>query len=156
MKFHIWGVAACITSFSLGAYGPSPRVRPAPTKYTVDMKASSETPPNPGNAGGNAKLTLSGNKLEYEIDIVGLSGPATMAHIHVGAIGVAGPPVYTFPINQVAAGKLAKGTVDLGSAVSKGVSGDSVKVLLDNGNAYINVHTTEHPKGEIRGQVVRK
>jgi hypothetical protein len=39
--------------------------------------------------------------------------------------------------------------------VSKGVSGDSLKVLLNNGNAYVNVHTAAHGAGEIRGQVAK-
>jgi hypothetical protein len=35
------------------------------------------------------------------------------------------------------------------------ISFDSVLVLLRNGNAYVNVHTTAVPGGEIRGQIVK-
>jgi hypothetical protein len=30
---------------------------------------------------------------------------------------------------------------------------DSLLLLMRNGNAYVNVHTTENPNGEIRGKV---
>ena len=80
----------------------------------------------------------------------GLSGPATAAHIHVGAMGVAGPPVYKFTVEKVTNGTVAQGTIDLTKNVSMGVSGDSLKVLLANGNAYVNVHTAAHGDGEIR------
>jgi len=33
---------------------------------------------------------------------------------------------------------------------------DSLLVLLRNGQAYVNVHTTANPGGEIRGQLVRQ
>ena len=154
MKIQILAVSASVAL--LAAW-----TRPAPatsqeTRYTVDMKAALATPPVAGNAGGRATLTLSGNKLHYEITVSELSGPATMAHIHVGQPGVAGPPVYTFKIEKVGSGKLAEGDIDLSKPASKTVSGDSLKVLLNDGSAYINVHTAAHPGGEIRGQIVKE
>ena len=35
------------------------------------------------------------------------------------------------------------------------VSLDSLRVLFNNGNAYVNVHTSLNPGGEIRGQISR-
>ena len=61
-----------------------------------------------------------------------------------------------FEINKVGSGKLAEGDIDLSKAASSTVSGDSLKVLLNNGAAYINVHTAAHPGGEIRGQIVKE
>jgi hypothetical protein len=99
---------------------------------------------------------LTGNELHYTVTVHGLSGPATAAHIHVGKAGASGPPVYAFTINKVADGTLAEGSVDLTKEVGKGVSGDSLKVLLNDGSAYVNVHTAAHGGGEIRGQVAKR
>ena len=166
MKVQILGVAACLfAATTLGAQGAgtgvpranntSPRQQELPITYTADLKAGMETPPNDGNASGHAKLTVGEHKLRYEIDVSGLSGPATMAHIHIGALGVSGPPIVTFAVKPATSGKICDGTIDLTAAMKKGVSADSLMVLLNNGDAYINVHTAAHKGGEIRGQVVR-
>jgi len=166
MKAQILGVATCLfAAATLGAQGAgagvpradnsSPRQQEGPITYTVDMKAGMETPPNDGNASGHAKLTVGEHKLRYEIDVSGLSGPATMAHIHIGKLGVSGPPIVTFAVKAAASGKICDGTIDLTAAMNKGVSADSLMVLLNNGGAYINVHTGAHGGGEIRGQIVR-
>ena len=39
-----------------------------------------------------------------------------------------------------------------GPMADKTVEGDLVKVI-QNGEAYVNVHTTENPDGAIRGQI---
>jgi hypothetical protein len=133
-----------------------PRQLEGPIIYTATMKGSSETPPNSGNASGHVKLTFGKNHIRYEIDVSDLSGPATAAHIHIGAIGKSGPPVYTFTIKHDKTGKIADGTIDLANMPSPGISGDSLRTLLDNGHAYVNVHTAAHPGGEIRGQIVKE
>jgi hypothetical protein len=152
MKLRILGITASVALLAAWSAPAASQQMEQPIKYTVNMKAG----PDAGNGSGTATLLFSGHMLKYTVNVKGLSGPATMAHIHVGAPGASGPPVYTFAINKVAAGKLAEGTIDLSMAASKTVSGDSLKVLLNNGNAYINVHTAAHPGGEIRGQVVRE
>jgi CHRD domain len=148
MKFRTLGLAASLVA--IGAW--SAPVRQA-VHYHAQMNASSETPPNMSKATGTASFVLTGNSLHYTVTVHGLSGPATMAHIHVGAMGKSGPPVFVFDIKKVASGELATGDVDLSKEVSKGVSGDSLKTLLSNGHAYVNVHTAAHPGGEIRGQI---
>ena len=50
--------------------------------------------------------------------------------------------MYDFDITKTAAGTVAHGYIDLTKEVSKGVSGDSLKTLLANGNAYVISATT--------------
>jgi hypothetical protein len=154
MKLRILGIAGSVTLLAAWS-GPAAEPQQS-VKYTAQMNGGMETPANTEKATGTASLTLVGNQLRYSISVQGLSGPATAAHIHVGKPGVSGPPVYTFAVNKVADGTLADGSVDLTKDVSKGVSGDSLKVLLNNGNAYVNVHTAAHGAGEIRGQVAKQ
>jgi hypothetical protein len=48
-------------------------------------------------------------------------------------------------------GIVARGSIT--NAYNSGVSLDSLRVLFNNGNAYVNVHTSVNPGGEIRDQV---
>jgi hypothetical protein len=156
MKLQVLGIAASAALLAVSARPASAQQREGPYSYTADMKTSMTVPPGSGDASGHAKMSMDGNKFHYSISVKGLSGPATMAHIHVGQVGVSGPPVYTFQIKKVANGTLAEGTIDLSAHRAKGISGDSLKVLITNGSAYINVHTAAHPNGEIRGQIVKE
>ena len=78
-----------------------------------------------------------------------------MAHIHNGAPGIAGPIVVTL-YNQAASGTI-NGVFATGSLTAANLPANvtlaSLKTLLLSGNAYVNVHTTANPSGEIRGQV---
>jgi hypothetical protein len=152
MRMPTLGIAAAVALFPVWNGSPAAKQH---AEYSAHMNASEETPANMSHASGTVTLTVSGNELHYMVTVGGLSGPATAAHIHVGAPGVAGPPVLTFTVKAVAEGTVADDSVDLRKEVSKGVSGDSLRALMANGNAYVNVHTAKYPAGEIRGQVVK-
>ena len=150
MQIPALGIAVAAASFAL-----IPVAARQHAEYAAHMNASAETPPNLSHASGTVTLSITGTELHYMITVGGLSGPATAAHIHVGAPGVAGPPVLTFTVKSVADGMVADDSVDLMKGASTGVSGDSLRTLLANGNAYVNVHTAKYPGGEIRGQVAK-
>ena len=58
----------------------------------------------------------------------------------------------TGPIDgQLVGGSITNDMLE-GSMANKTVEGDLVKVI-QNGEAYVNVHTTENPDGAIRGQI---
>lgn len=86
--------------------------------------------------------TLQGSKLSYTLTFSKLTGPATMAHIHLGKAGVAGGVLVALcaPCKSP-----VKGTVTVSPAVQK----DFAKHAL-----YVNVHTAKNPNGEIRGQLI--
>lgn len=121
----------------------------APVAFSVPLTGSQQVPPVQSPGSGSADLTYdSGTKMvTWNIVFSGLSSQATMAHFH-------GP---------AAAGKNAGVKVWLSKQGSKEVtspmsgqatlSADDAK-MLEAGDMYINVHTKDHPSGEIRGQVM--
>ena len=94
----------------------------------------------------------------FRIDVAGITDVSAV-HIHGPAAADANAGVLVGLCNSGSAPACAAGTVDgvLASGTAGSVSGvsfDSLLVLLRNGNAYVNVHTTANPGGEIRGQIV--
>jgi len=79
----------------------------------------------------------------YEIFVSGIA-PATLAHIHLGAAGVAGPVVVNF---SAPTSGYSKGCVD-------GLDKELVKNIKNNpGQYYVNVHNADYPGGAVRGQL---
>ena len=110
-------------------------------KYTAQMSGAHEVPPNQTKGTGTANATLDGDKLTYDIDYKGLTGPATAAHIHGPAEAGANAGVlvpFANPSDPI------KGTVTLTPPQV---------AELKAGKTYVNVHTAEHKGGEIRGQL---
>jgi CHRD domain len=130
------------------------------TTYVSTLSAANERPnPNTSTATGTATYVLTGNTLTYTVSVNGLSGPATASHIHVGSAAVAGGVIVGYVTAAVQSGTVASGSVDLTQPVVVGASvvpGDSLKKLLETGNAYTNVHTALNPGGEIRGQIIKQ
>ncbi|HWF01734.1 MAG TPA: CHRD domain-containing protein [Caulobacteraceae bacterium] len=114
-------------------------------KFTAKLDGASETPPNDSRGAGHADLSLDtdAHMLKWVVDYSGLTGPATMAHLH-------GPA----PVGK-AAGVLVPLTPPLGSPISGQASVTDAQIGdIRAGSTYVNVHTAAHPAGEIRGQVV--
>ena len=133
---------------------------PASTTFVATMTGANERPtPNTSTATGTATYVLTGNLLSYVVTVNGLTAPASGAHIHVGASTVAGPIVVPYTVSATQSGVVSTGTIDLTYPIVSGnstITGDSLKVLLNNGNAYTNVHNSSFPSGEIRGQIVKQ
>jgi hypothetical protein len=86
---------------------------------------------------------LVASKLTWKLTFSGLTGKATAAHIHMGAMGKAGNVVIPLcaPCKSGAHGKAT-----LSAALKK---------ALAHHKLYVNVHTTKNPNGEIRGQLAK-
>lgn len=114
------------------------------TVWTAALSSGQEVPAqvvkNP-NGHGLFKGTLSNGKLTWKLTFAKLTGPATMAHIHLGAKGKSGAIVVPLcaPCTSGATGT---------ATISASLLADFKKHLL-----YVNVHTAKNPNGEIRGQL---
>jgi hypothetical protein len=133
------------TSSSAGAMTQS-----APMMKTIQLTSDQEVPSNTSGAKGTAEVTYNKDTktLSYTVNYSGLTGKATMAHIH----------------GTAAKGVNAGVKVDLTPKLQKETSGnfsDSVKIdnngisedSLMQGLYYFNIHTPKNPGGEIRGQI---
>jgi hypothetical protein len=134
----------------------------------------SELGPEVGGATGSGAVALYYDALAQTLGIdaswAGLSGPTTVAHIHcctaepgAGTVGVAvtSPTLPGFPAG-VTSGAYAI-VLDLTATstfsasfltASGGTTAGAAAALLaglDAGTAYLNIHTTTFPGGEIRG-----
>ena len=72
-------------------------------------------------------------------------GPITAAHIHRGARGVDGPPVFTLRRSDEGS---YEGCTDGSEWTQDRIEGNPQ-------DFYVNVHTAEYPNGAIRGQLMR-
>jgi hypothetical protein len=108
------------------------------------------------------QFSKDGDELYYKLILANIED-VTMAHIHVAPQGQNGPIVLWLypdaPPPQLIEGRfdgvLAEGTVTADDLVGPlaGGSLDDLTMAIDEGRAYVNVHTTQHPGGEIRGTI---
>jgi hypothetical protein len=99
--------------------------------------------------------------LAYELRATGPIEDATQAHIHLGGYIQNGPVVaFLFGLNQgtdfEAGDLIARGRITDSDVIARPGFTPSVSNLvqrLRQGRAYANLHTVEHPGGEVRGQI---
>jgi hypothetical protein len=94
--------------------------------------------------------------MDYKLIVANIEN-VVASHIHCAASGVNGPVGVTLfsggPLSPD--GVLAQGAItapDPGNGCSW-TTLEQVVTAMRNGYAYVNVHTTAHPPGEIRGQI---
>lgn len=133
---------------------------PVSVTYISAMNGANERPnANASAATGTGTYVLTGNILTYALTATGLTTPATGSHLHIGGAAVAGPIIVGYVTANVTSGTITTGTIDLSKPIataSISISGDSLRVLLNNGNLYSNIHNSTFPGGEIRGQLIRR
>ena len=129
----------------------------AETVYVFALSQSAEVPtPKSTTAAGSAEVVIYPDRIEYDVTGSSITG-VTMAHIHSGPIGSTGPVVVTM-LNQPNSpsgtinGRIVSGVVN-STNLPAGYTLESFKAFLRSGNAYVNVHTSANPNGEIRGQI---
>jgi hypothetical protein len=109
--------------------------------------------PDPGDpdGSGEARITVNPGQGEicWEIEAAGIELPALSAHIHEGAVGVAGDVVVTLT-PPVEVGDDGSGFSSGCTTVERELAFD---ILKNPENYYVNVHTDEFPAGAIRGQL---
>jgi len=147
--------------------------------FGTHLRGRTENPPRDTQAQGQALFHLSddGLSMEYKVIVANIDN-AFMAHIHIAPAGVNGPiAVWLYPSTTPGpTAPLGQGRLD--GVIAEGVftaanftgplSGHSMADLvshIEDGTAYVNVHTNDgvdgtntgpgdFPGGEIRAQLV--
>lgn len=112
--------------------------------FLAALSGANETPaPGDPDGTGAASITIDPATGEICVDLrVANIAPATMAHIHRGAPGVAGPVVVPLtPPNTVSA-QCVMATPVLATEIAANPAG-----------FYVNVHTADFPGGAVRGNL---
>jgi hypothetical protein len=118
---------------------PNPNVT-----FKATMNGASESTPNSSTATGTATLIFNTTTKIFTITVTHTIAAPTNGHIHKGAIGVSGAPVFPFssftsPISYTSVALDATQEADLNAELY-----------------YVNIHSAAFPGGEIRGQLIKQ
>jgi hypothetical protein len=117
--------------------------------FTTSLAGAAERPsPGDPDGSGTATITLfpSTSEICWEIQVSGITLPATAAHIHEAPAGVPGPVVV--PLSAPDASGFSSGCTSVERS-------QIVDILQDPEEYYVNVHNVDYPAGAVRGQLSR-
>jgi hypothetical protein len=140
----------------------------APLVFTATMNAASEVPPvtnAESTATGTATITINPTRdsanaitggtitMAFTVQNFPAGSTVTLAHIHTGATGVAGPPRVDTGLSAATAIPMPAGSASFTVTVTS--DAPTINAIVANpAGFYFNVHTTLNPGGAVRGQLV--
>jgi hypothetical protein len=154
--------------FAVGCDDDDDPVNPGtPTSFTASLDDANERPVVNAstNPTGSATFTVSGSTINYSVRVANTTSAVTQCHIHAAASDASGPIIVNLCDAAPIAGgvavtterEIATGTIQKSTSTSgKGNSPIDLDVLIQmimEGHAYVNVHTTNNPAGEVRGTI---
>jgi CHRD domain len=164
------GVLALVLNVPAVAFGDDART------FNAQFRGVEEVPSvsSDGTASLRVRINGSGDSatIEYRLTYSGLRAPVTQSHIHFAERHVAGG-IMVFLCTNLANGPAgtpacptSSGTVErtlraadvigpAGQGITTGEMSRVVKAVRE-GAAYGNVHSTQFPAGEIRGQLISR
>jgi hypothetical protein len=150
------------------------------SRASAELDSTQETPAviSPSAAGTfTAVIDDNAQTIQYQLRFDGLEAPVTQSHIHIAQPDVSGSivvwlcqtaaapdPVNTQTQQCPVNGGTITGTIvpsDVRTVAAQGFAStlsasdkfDRLVTAIRSGNAYANVHTSQSPAGEIRGQI---
>ncbi len=139
-------------------------------QYSVALDGPTEGTPSLGVGGGLVNYDDSAHTLNISVTFSGLGANVTAAHIHAataapftGTTGVAvtAPTLPGFPVGGTSGSYTSTLDLSLATSFSAGFVSShggtlasaeaSLASAMADGKAYLNIHTTQFPGGEIRG-----
>jgi hypothetical protein len=128
--------------------------------FKAKLSGEGEVPPIKTNAEGEVtfRLNKEGDELIYFVTLRNIKD-VTAVQVHQGRKGQEGPlivPLLIEPKKPLISGTLySEGRIRAYELIGplKGKPLSSLVQRIEAGDAYVNVHTIQHPGGEIRGQI---
>jgi hypothetical protein len=130
----------------------------AQSKFRAKLDANNEVPPVNSTAEGVATFKVKDNAITTKINLTGITD-ISGAQIHAGKKGENGDPI----IDLLKTGKKTKtpgGVAIEGNFTSsdfegsmKGKALSALQSAMGTNETYVNIKTSDHPDGEIRGQI---
>ena len=138
-------------------------------KFVAILNGSEVSPPVSSDATGKAEFILYREqpiRLLYKVSVSGIDSNInniTGVHLHNGIRDFNGTTIKELPVikEHERNGVLAVGNITGSDNFSSELSGkgelaiSSLIHYIDNDEVYLDIHTVDNPRGELRGQVSR-
>jgi hypothetical protein len=131
-------------------------------EFLADPLTGAAERPDPvtTTATGAAFFDVDGSTVRFRVEVEDIEN-VTLAHIHNGGVDIAGPIVVELfnaagtPRTFTARGVLVESTFTEADFEAAGgiTTLDALIDAMEAGTVYVNVHTSDNPAGEIRGQI---
>lgn len=130
---------------AIALFVAAPAARAEMVKMKANLAGSASVPANDSAGKGTADLDYdtATKMLKWTVNYSGLKAPATAGHIHGPAAASANAGV-AIPFAGPASPIAGQATLT-----------DAQATALMSGMLYVNIHSSAHPGGEIRGQITR-
>jgi CHRD domain-containing protein len=120
----------------------------------IPLNAEQETTGSTSTGSGFFSYTTAGDQLCYTLEVRDLTLAPFAAHIHIGPRDVAGPIVVGLLTPPAATSTVSACITAVEGATGQALStAELAAIAADPGSWYVNVHTTNWPGGEVRGQL---
>jgi hypothetical protein len=131
-------------------------------RLTATLHGGEETPAPGFNTGAfgfaDVAVDAANQEVTVSLQIFNLPTGSTAGHIHAGASGTPGPVIldFLFPTGRTGdfSMNLRLSALNFRARPEIGIRTleDAIQTVAA-GNGYVNIHTTQYPGGEIRGQL---
>ena len=145
----------------------APAVHSQTERFSASLSGANEVPPINSTGTAGFEMSIQPGAINFSINFSDLSSPLSVAHLHFAPSKVAGGVMIFLcggggqPACPAATSGSITGTITAANVTGPGVQGitagdlDSALEAVRDELSYANMHTTNFPGGEIRGQVRR-